>query len=133
MEICMACISNFKSSQDLDEECRFWSGRRSPTSNSPGSLHFAPALYAITDQRHPIRSFFMISQMLWLISADRPNKLLLRYQGYFWQYYPYKFCHFVHNFCINQQYFLQKAMFIIDFKVTSTYLGLDCNFWSLKI
>jgi hypothetical protein len=71
MEICMACILNFKSSQDLDEECRFWSDRRSPTSNSPGSLHFTPALYAITDYGHPINFSSMISQSLvwfWQIS-----------------------------------------------------------------
>ena len=46
------------SSQDLDEECRFWSGRRSPTFNSPGSLHFAPALPSHHGLWTPHKIFF---------------------------------------------------------------------------
>ena len=40
-----------------------------------GHCTLRPRCHFITDYGHPIRSSFIISQMLWLILADQPNKL----------------------------------------------------------
>ena len=129
MEICMACTSNFKSSQDLDEECRFWSGRRSPTSNSPGSLHFAPALPFNHGLRTPNKIFFMTSLMLWLILPDWRNKLLgIRDIFLAVTDFLHKFCHSRSipssaelGWNCLQKNCLQKAMLFINFEGISIW------------
>ena len=40
-----------------------------------GHCTLRPRCHLITDYGHPIRYSFIISQMLWLILADQPNKL----------------------------------------------------------